>query len=76
MTLSKGGDTQFRYKSQSLKRSDKGVERRINGSTLGGARSRSGRTMRFALGSIRTAIALARVFERIAEDATDDGRGG
>lgn len=76
MTLSKGGDTQFRYKSQSLKRSDKGVERRINGSTLGGARSRSGRTMRFDLGSIRTAIALARVFERIAEDATDDGRGG
>lgn len=50
------GDTQFRYKSQSLKRSGKGMERRINGSTLGGARSRSGRTMRFDHGDIRTAM--------------------
>ncbi len=74
MTLSKGGDVQFRFESQSLERSGKGAERRINGSTLGRARSRSGRTMRFDIGSIRAAIELGRVFERIAEDATDDGR--
>ncbi len=74
MTLPKDSDMQFRYKSQNLKRSGKGLERRINGSTLGGARSRSGRTMRFDLGGIRTAIALARVFERISGDATDGSR--
>lgn len=75
MTLSKSGDAQFRYKSQSLKRSGKGAERRINGSTLGGARSRSGRTMRFDFRSVQAAIALARIFERLADDVTDDGRG-
>ncbi|AEB06277.1 hypothetical protein Corgl_0150 [Coriobacterium glomerans PW2] len=73
MTRAKSGDLQFRFRSKSLERSGRGTERRVNGATLGRAVSRSGRELRLDLGSMSRSLSIARLLERDAERAADDG---
>lgn len=57
MTRSKGGDVQFRYRSESLARSGAGKERRANGATLGRVVSRrTGKAVRLDIRSLDRAL--------------------
>lgn len=60
------GDVQYRYESRSLTRGGGGVERRINGATLGFAVSVAGKVMGLDLAGVRLALGIARELVRTA----------
>lgn len=74
MTRSKGGDFQFRYESESLRRRGKGAVRKMNGATLGRVRNvRTGAALRLdARGIIRALEAAGRVMRRVEREQERD----
>lgn len=75
MTRSKTGDLQYRFESESLRRSGGGSVRKVNGATLGRAVSRAGRSIGLDAHGMRLALGLARQAARaVGRALEEDGR--
>lgn len=75
MTRAKGGDLQYRFESESLKRGGGGTVRKINGATLGRAVSRAGRAIGLDIRGVQLALGLTRQLVRTMERSLEeDGR--
>lgn len=72
MTHSKTGDLQYRFESESLRRSGGGSVRKVNGATLGRAVSRAGRSIGLDARGMRLALGLARQAARTMGRAMEE----
>lgn len=75
MTRAKGGDLQYRFESESLKRGGGDTVRKINGATLGRAVSRAERAIGLDIRGVQLALGLTRQLIRTMERSLEeDGR--
>lgn len=74
MTLSGGGDVQFRFRSESLERTGSGGERKVNGATLGSVvNRRTGATIGLDRSGLFAALGVGKAIARTIERGMDDG---